>query len=283
MDRRGEGTNTSNKAEKNSRLSRRPSVASVDQHAQPAPARTHHAGPAGAADHGRLFFSTCLLMSSWGQWGWTNNLCSWLKAKGSRLLCSRCAVQPSSQDLKIVNKESSESCQPYRASSNRRHSVFKRLVWREKVLNVGESARGSASPLQELELADKVFCHVRNSVWCGADNRSSRSSVHCTDNDGRQNKIQSNDWTGLETFTYTLVFLSSSSLRRQSANRETADSTGEAYLSMAPCASADPKCRSFCHFHRFFSLGGGGTSKVSVTWQETRAITDTRVRPKWAF
>lgn len=64
---------------------------------------------------------------------------------------------------------------------------------------------------------------------------------------------------------HTHSFLSSSLLR---ANRETADSTGEAYLSMALCASADPTCRSFCHFHRFFSLGGGGTRKdhVSVTW-----------------
>lgn len=62
MDRHSEGTNTSNKAE-SGRLSRRPSVASVDQHAQPAPARMRHAVPAGAADRARAI-SACLLMSS---------------------------------------------------------------------------------------------------------------------------------------------------------------------------------------------------------------------------
>lgn len=59
---------------KTSRLSRRPSVASVDQHAQPAPARTHHAIPAGATDHAQAI-SACLLMPSWGQWGWASTAC----------------------------------------------------------------------------------------------------------------------------------------------------------------------------------------------------------------
>lgn len=62
--------------------------------------------------------SACLLMSSWRQWGWAGNVRGFIstrtvqvksafmvESQRSRLWCSRCTVQPSSQDRKIVNKD----------------------------------------------------------------------------------------------------------------------------------------------------------------------------------
>lgn len=272
-----------------------------------------------------------------------------IESQRSRLLCSHCMVQPSSQDLKIVNKDSSESSeagllpsnnakradmccvyslcytvcpncaekkwivglveiwietsyfylmqakvkrsllyscyQPYWGVSNRRHGVFKRLVWhlaqaqwRQKALNVGESARGSillckcvswrtkVSVMSDILSSPEQITGPHTPLYAARLTAADKTKF----NDEFSNPGPQPSWKPCTVYPalHTHLFLSSSLLHSQSANRETADSTGDAYLSMALCASADPTCRSFCHFHRFFSLGGGGTRKdhLSVTW-----------------
>lgn len=56
---------------------------------------------------------------------------------------------------------------------------------------------------------------------------------------------------------YRLAFLSYILTHQESVNRRGPCLTDEAYLSMALRAWADPMCRSFCRFHRFFSLSRG--------------------------